>query len=139
MSRLLNPYGLLLLLSAGMALLFLRQVPESRRIARVVQQGRVVPVEVIHASTAGFGNRAQSYVDFRYAGREHSVRVSHMFRQRVNDAPTTTLLHLPEYPDLFLPPDYDDTSQSSSFYGLLAMFFSIAGYCLFMLFKKRAE
>ena len=99
----------------------------------------MVPVEVVRGSTARISSRAQSYVDFRYAGREHSVRVSHAFRQQVNDAPTTALLHLPEYPDLFLPPDYDDTSQSGSFYGLLATFFSIAGYCLFMLVKKKPD
>ena len=98
MHRLLNQYGLLLLLTGGLALIFLSMLPEGRRIARVVEQGRLVPVEVIHGSTYRLGNRAQSYLDFRYAGRNHTARVSHVFRQRVQDAPTTGLLHLPEYP-----------------------------------------
>ncbi|TGE23197.1 hypothetical protein [Hymenobacter metallicola] len=139
MHRLLNQYGLLLLLNGGLALIFLLQLPESWRITRVVEQGRVVPVEVIHGSTVRLGNRAQSYLDFRYAGRSHSVRVSHALRQRVKGAPTIDLLHLPEYPDLFLPPDYNDQSQSNSLYGLLVMFLGFAGYCLFMLIKKRSD
>ena len=139
MDRVLTQYGLLLLLSGVMALLLLRQVPESRRIERVVQQGRAVIVEVVRGSTVGLGTRAQSYLDFRYAGRSNSLRVSHAFRQRVNNAPTTALLHLPEYPELFLPPDYDSKSQSSSFYGLITLFLGSAGYSLFMLIKKKAE
>lgn len=139
MHRLLNQYGLLLLLSGGLALIFLLMLPEGRRITRVVEQGRVVPVEVIHSSTERLGNRAQSYLDFRYAGRNHTVRVSHVFRQRVKDAHTTGLLHLPEYPDLFLPPDYDNQSQSNALYGLVVMFLGFASYSLFMLIRKGSD
>ena len=136
MDRVFNQYGLLLLLSGVMALLLLVQLPEMRRTQRVVQQGRAVTVEVVRGSTFGAGTRAQSYVDFRYAGQAHSLRVSHAFRQQVNDALTTDLLHLSDYPDLFLPPDYDSKSQTNSLYWLLALFLGSVGYSLFMLLKK---
>ena len=136
MDRVFNQYGLLLLISGVMALLMLLQLPEMQRIQRVVQRGHAVTVEVVRGSTFGGGTRAQSYVDFRYAGQAHSLRVSHAFRQRVNNASTAELLHLSEYPDLFLPPDYDSKSQTNSLYWLLALFLGSVGYSLFMLLKK---
>lgn len=136
MDRVFNQYGLLLLGSGIMALLMLMQLPQMQRTQRVVQRGRVVTVEVVRGSTFGVGTRAQSYMDFRYAGQAHSLRVPHAFRQRINNASTAELLHLPEYPDLFLPPDYDSKSQTNSLYWLLALFVGSMGYSLFMLLKK---
>jgi hypothetical protein len=81
----------------------------------------------------------QSYLDFRFAEHAHSVRVSHAFRQRVSTLSTTAMLHLPEYPDLFLPPDYDFKGQLLSYSVLIAFFLGSAGYSIWMLVKENSN
>lgn len=137
MQRLLNQYIFLLVLCGGLALLFLIQVPELWRIRQVGQQRQFVDVEVLRGSTFTFGKQSQSYLDFRYAEQAHSVRVSHAFRQQASTLPTTAMLHLSEYPDLFLPPDYDFKGQLFSYSVLITFFLGSAGYSLWMLVRKK--
>jgi hypothetical protein len=136
MQRLLNQYTFLLVLCGGLSLLFLMQVPEMWRIRQVGQRRQFVEVEVLRGSTFTLGKRAQSYLYFRFAGQAHSVRVSHAFRQRVSTLSTTALLNLPEYPDLFLPPDYDFKGELLSYSVLITFFLGSTGYSIWMLVKE---
>jgi hypothetical protein len=136
MQRLLNKHTFLLVLCGGLALLFLMQAPQLWRIRQVGQRKQLVEVEVLRGSTFTLGKRSQSYLSFRYAEQTHSVRVSHAFRQRVSTLSTTVMLHLPEYPDLFLPPDYDFKGQLFSYSALITFFLGSAGYSIWMLVKE---
>jgi hypothetical protein len=137
MQRLLNQHTFLVVLCGGLALLFLLQVPQLWRIRQVGQRRQLVEVEVLRGSTFTLGKRAQSYLDFRYADRVHSVRVSNAFRQQASRSSTTAMLHLSEYPNLFLPPDYDFKGQLFSYSVLITFFLGSAGYGLWMLLKKK--
>lgn len=137
MQRLFNQYIFLLVLCGGLALLFLMQVPQLWRIRQVGQRKHLVEVEVLRGSTFTFGKRSQSYLDFQYDKQAYSVRVSHAFRQQASKLPTTAMLHLPEYSDLFLPPDYDFTGELFSCSALIAFFLGSAGYSIWMLVKKK--
>lgn len=119
-----------------MLVMLLKEVPEAIRIRRVVTKKQSVEVRLMSKSSIDFGKRSASYIDFDYEGQKYSVRVSRSFLDRIKASQVTRLLHLPEYPALFLPPDYDGNSQSTSFLMLILLFTVTSGYSVFMLLKE---
>jgi len=118
-----------------MATWFLRGIPKFRQMQLVVQQGQLVTIEVIQIMDKRFGQRGSLDVDFRYNGRQQSVSVDYKFFEKVKGQQTAQLLHLPEYPDLFLSPTYDVEGQARSNLIVSGMMVLSAGYFLFMAFK----
>jgi hypothetical protein len=127
----------MLSLSTFIAILFLSQIPEMMRIRQVMQYGDSVPVEIIKPIAFRVGRRDFQYLDFLYQGSNNSVRISYKFFNQIKAKRETKLRHLPKYPDLFLPPDYDTKWQSISHVVLTCFFVFMIPFSIARIYKLR--
>jgi len=91
----------MLLLSAAIAVMMSLVMVHKYRVVRVVQQGQMVPVEVVKASSVG----RKLSVHFRYQGQEGSVDITPQYWQQVKGQRAIMLFHSPAYPDVFVAPN----------------------------------
>jgi hypothetical protein len=130
-------WWLMLLLSTSLAFIFLSQIPEMMRIQQVMQHGDSVIVEVIKPKAFHVGRRNFQYLGFRYQGFDRSVRISYNFFEQIKMKRETKLRHLPEYPDLFLAPDYDIKWESISHVVLTCFFVFMVPFSVARIYRLR--
>jgi hypothetical protein len=112
----------MLLLSTFMSGVFLYMIPQEIQIHRVMTNGDLVTVEILQTRETTFGRRHSHWLEFKYQNVEKSIKVSYNFFNHIKGQPKTELLHLSEYPDLFMPLDYNYKSQFVSL-SILTCFF----------------
>lgn len=139
MKGIFNGWLLLLLLSSFLAIVFLRGTPEFLQIHKLAKHRPSVSVDVLRTTTSNLGRQPSHYLFFRYQEKEHSLRISQPFFAEVKEKKSTDLIHSSEYPDLFLPPDYDFNSQFTDNIILIALFILTALISIFQMFKKRSD
>jgi hypothetical protein len=136
--KLLNIWTLVLLLSILIATVMALSLPDLVKSRKLVEQGSLVEVQVVGGSESSFGKRHMYNLHFIYEGKRHSVQVGRDYLARVKALQSTKLLHLPEYPGIFLSPDYDASGQFTSAIVLIILSAFIGVYSGVRVFRTEA-
>jgi hypothetical protein len=118
---------------------FLYNIPGLLRIRQLGQSKSFVSVQIVRTVEAKLGKQHSYYLHFSYQSQEKSARVSRSFAEQVQALKTTKLFHLPQYPDLFLPPDYDFRGELISHIALIMLFLFTLGYSVKMIFMTENQ
>jgi hypothetical protein len=133
--KLLNIWTLVLLLSIAIATVMALSLPDLLKSRKLVEQKNLVEVQIVSGKEFHVGKRHMYNLHFIYEGKQHSIQVGRDYLARVKALQSTKLLHLPEYPDIFLSPGYDTSSQFTSAIVLISFFAFASLYSCVRLFK----
>lgn len=103
--RLLNVWVFTLVGGLLFAGLMVYTTPETLKKREVAEHGRLVPVQVMRLAQVHLGKTHSYYLHFRYQNHTRSIRVARNELEEARTGRLTSLRHLDQYPDLFLPPN----------------------------------
>ncbi|RZJ88005.1 MAG: hypothetical protein EOO60_11575 [Hymenobacter sp.] len=113
----------MLLLSAFMLTIFSIMIPDAIHKYDIAESGESASVEITQVKETIIGSRHSYSLHFKYLGEEKPfIGISRKLFDAIKHKKETQLGHLPEYPNLFLAPDYDIKWQSISHVILVCFF-----------------
>ena len=116
-------WWLMLLISTVLLSVFLYTIPDAIYKYDISKHGTLVTVETTQVKEVTIGNRHSYYLHFKYLNQKKpTLTIGRGLFDLIKHNRETQLWHLPEYPDLFIAPDYDVNGQSISQIVLICFF-----------------
>ncbi|MBU6120886.1 hypothetical protein [Hymenobacter siberiensis] len=116
-------WWLMLLISTVLLSVFLYTIPDAIHKYDVSKNGKLVSVEITEVREVTIGSRHTYSLHFNYLNQKKPIlTIGRSLFDAIRHDKETQLRHLPEYPDLFLAPDYDVKGQSISQVLLICFF-----------------
>jgi hypothetical protein len=128
--RLLNIWTLLFIVCAFLTLMFSLGFSNERQVDEVLRRGQLVEVEILRSTEAQFGKRHSYTLYFTYNGQQEHTYISRDYSYQIKNTRSTRLLHLAEYPHIFIDPGKKEKGELLSAYILVGLTTIGAGYCL---------
>lgn len=125
-------WWLMLLISTILLSVFLYTIPDAIHKYDVSKNGKLVSVEVTEVKELTIGSRHSYSLHFDYLNQKKPfLAIGPSLFAAIKHDKETQLRHLPEYPDLFLAPDYDVKGQSISQVLLICFFAFMWPYSIY--------
>jgi hypothetical protein len=119
---------LMFVLCLFMGTMMALSLPNQLKAEKVVAKNQLVPVAIVRSSASHWGKRPAYFLHFTYQGQAHSAKVSPEFLRQIEGLRSTQLLHLPEYPTIFLQPGHTESGEFLAGCLLVAMFLGLMIY-----------
>ena len=131
-------WWLMLLISTVLLSVFLYTIPDAIHKYDVSKNGKLVSVEVTEVREVTIGSRHSYSLHFNYLNQQKPIlTIGRSLFDAIKYNKETQLRHLPEYPDLFLAPDYDVKGQSISQILLICFFAFMWPYSIYKIHTLR--
>lgn len=128
-------WWIMLMLSLTMCAVFWYMIPREKQIQEVMQNGQLVPVEIVEIKEAAYKRNPSYWLYFQYDGQKHSIKIGYNFFNQINRKQQAQLLHLAAYPELFMAPDYDTNGQYKSLIALTCFFTVMVPLSAFKIYR----
>ena len=125
-------WWLMLLISVVLLSVFSYMIPDAIHKYDISKHEKLVTVEVTQVKEVTIGNRHTYSLHFKYLNQKKpTLTIGRSFFDSIKHNKETQLWHLPEYPDLFISPDYDVKGQSISQIVLICFFAFMLPYSIY--------
>lgn len=104
-------WGIMLVFTGLLSCLFLYNLFKFAELYKVVDSHKEVSVIVSDMKHIRSGKRDSYYLNFLYNGSSRSIRINNDFFDINKSKSTVRLLHLSDYENVFLPPNYKFGSE----------------------------